>query len=446
MSRLDDHPTVKAFRQREAGREAAPAAPFDAATLRELCLAQGADDVGFVQVDRAELADQRERILRAFPRTKTLISFACRVHRDNVRSPARSVSNLEFKRRIDFVNGVGRAIAVELERRCVRAVTPAAAYPMEMDGFPDEQMWIVSHKPIAVAAGLGRMGRHRLVIHPRFGSFVLLGTVLIDAETSAYGVPLDFDPCLECQYCVAVCPVGAVGKDGHFDFTACLTHCYRDNLGGFIDWSERLAASRERSSYRRLIPDPEAATFWQSLIAGPSFRTSYCMAVCPAGEDVIAPYLGDRKGYLAEYVKPLQASPEKVFVVPGSDAEAHVTKHFPHKKVRRVGNGVRPQTIAAFITAAPIVFQRHKSEGLSATYHFTFTGAEHCTATVVIADKTIRVDRGHQGSADVSITADAQTWLDVLSKERNVLVAIATRKVRVKGPIALFRRFGECFG
>ena len=41
---------------------------------------------------------------------------------------------------------------------------------------------MVSHKPIAVAAGLGKMGLHRNVIHPVFGSFVLLNTVLIEAE------------------------------------------------------------------------------------------------------------------------------------------------------------------------------------------------------------------------------------------------------------------------
>ena len=45
---------------------------------------------------------------------------------------------------------------------------------------------------MAVAAGLGRMGRHRLVLHPRFGAFVLLGTVLVDAAVSAYAT-MDFD-------------------------------------------------------------------------------------------------------------------------------------------------------------------------------------------------------------------------------------------------------------
>ncbi|WP_425295806.1 hypothetical protein [Nocardia abscessus] len=42
----------------------------------------------------------------------------------------------------------------------------------------------MAHKTVAVAAGLGVMGLHRNVIHPKFGSFVLLATVLVDAQVS----------------------------------------------------------------------------------------------------------------------------------------------------------------------------------------------------------------------------------------------------------------------
>ena len=48
----------------------------------------------------------------------------------------------------------------------------------------------------------------------------------------------------------------------------------------------------------------------------------------------------------------------------------------------------------------PHVFQRHASEGLDATYHFTFTGEESADATVVIRDKTDPASskRGHVGT------------------------------------------------
>jgi pimeloyl-ACP methyl ester carboxylesterase len=96
-------------------------------------------------------------------------------------------------------------------------------------------------------------------------------------------------------------------------------------------------------------------------------------------------------------------------------------------------------------TAEQIAFQRHQSEGLSATYHFTFSGSEEAEATVVIKDKSIRIEKGHAGVPDVSVHADAKTWLRVLHKESSMLKEIVLRRIRVKGPLKLFKAFGKCF-
>ena len=84
-------------------------------------------------------------------------------------------------------------------------------FPMEMDR-PAGKIWVVAHKPVAVAAGLGQIGIHRNVIHPKFGNFILLATILVDADISEEGSRLDYNPCLNCKaFCVAACPVGTIG-------------------------------------------------------------------------------------------------------------------------------------------------------------------------------------------------------------------------------------------
>jgi epoxyqueuosine reductase len=83
---VNEHPTVRAHHQRPAPPKTSE--PLDAAWLRQLCLDAGADDVGFVEVDRPALAEERPHIQRAFPHTRSLISFVLRMNRDNVRSPA----------------------------------------------------------------------------------------------------------------------------------------------------------------------------------------------------------------------------------------------------------------------------------------------------------------------------------------------------------------------
>src|ERR1041384_1590614 len=233
-----EHPTIKAYRQRPVLQEISK--PLDAAWLRQLWLDAGADDVGFVEIDHLALAEERPHIQRAFPHTRSLISIVLRMNRDNVRNPARSIANSEFHHTGDEVNDVARRILSALERAGIRALNPPMGFPMEAGRGMTERIGAVAHKPVAVAAGLGRMGIHRNVIHPRFGNFILLGTIIIDAPVDRYSQPLDYNPCLECKLCVAACPTGAISADGHFDFSACYTHNYREFMGGFGDLMEQV--------------------------------------------------------------------------------------------------------------------------------------------------------------------------------------------------------------
>jgi hypothetical protein len=239
--------------------------------------------------------------------------------------------------------------------------------------------------------------------------------------------------------------VGAIASDGHFNFSACYTHNYREFMGGFTDWVEKVAESKDALDYRRRVTDTESASMWQSLSFGANYKAAYCLAVCPAGEDVIGPYLTDKAGHLRETVRPLQDKEETVYVVAGSDAEEHVARRFPHKKAKRVGHGLRPRSIRRFLSGLPLTFQPGKAASLNAVYHFTFTGKEPKEATVTIRDGTLQVQDGHQGEGNLRVTADSETWLGFLAKERSLLWALLRRKIRIQGSPKLLVLFGKCF-
>src|SRR3982074_1921927 len=221
-ARLADHPTVRKVLSRKSEKPGV----IDADWLRQVCRDAGADDVAFASVDNPDLASEREHVDAALPGTQSYISLVVKMNRDNVRSTARSVANQEFHRSGEIMNEAAHRITRALQDAGYRAINPSMSFPMEMDKFPG-RIWVVAHKPVAVASGLGVMGIHRNVIHPKFGNFILLGTVLVDTPVSSYGGPLEYSPRLECKLCVAACPVGAIGKDGEFDFFACSTHNYR---------------------------------------------------------------------------------------------------------------------------------------------------------------------------------------------------------------------------
>lgn len=78
----------------------------------------------------------------------------------------------------------------------------------------------ISHRAVAVAAGLGWIGRSGLLVTPKYGSRVRLVTVLTDAPLAAGG-EMAFS-CGSCVECVKACPAGALGaKPEDYSLDAC---------------------------------------------------------------------------------------------------------------------------------------------------------------------------------------------------------------------------------
>ena len=412
--------------------------------LRSLCKELGADDVGFLNTSHEVFRLDGDDIRAMHPRAKGAIVLALRLHRGSIRSPSHYVADREMHAATDEILNVIRKVSTRLEREGVWCVGDTGHFPMKMDRWPGK-VWDISLKPLAVAAGLGHMGHNRLVLHPEFGGFMFLGAILIDHEISEQTSESQEHPCISCKLCVAACPTGAIAPDGHFDFGACLTHNYREKLGGFSDWVENVVESKTAKEYRSRVNDAETGSWWQSLSSGANTKCDACMAVCPAAADEVDVFRNDRKTYRNDIVKPLQKREEPVYVVKGSDAEAQLPKRFPHKTPRLVGNGLRPNSAQGFLRALPWIFQRKAAKGLNATYHFDFHGDEVCQGTVKIADGKIRVQPGLVGNADLHLRADSKAWLGFVAKKKNIVVQIMLGKVKVKGPLRLLLAFGKCF-
>jgi epoxyqueuosine reductase len=74
----------------------------------------------------------------------------------------------------------------------------------------------------AARSGVGFYGKNTMLITRRFGSWVVLGTLVTDVEVEATP-PLELD-CGSCTLCIEACPTGALDEPGVVDANLCLSY------------------------------------------------------------------------------------------------------------------------------------------------------------------------------------------------------------------------------
>lgn len=122
----------------------------------------------------------------------------------------------------------------------------------------------VFEKAYAVAAGHGFVGKNSLLITPRYGSWVFLGTVLTDLEVETPPEAPQDDGCGKCRICQDACPTAALEQDYVLDSSRCLAHL--------------TVSDREP-------PSPDLAP----CLAGNLYGCDICQDVCPRNIKAVKP-------------------------------------------------------------------------------------------------------------------------------------------------------------
>ncbi len=114
--------------------------------------------------------------------------------------------------------------------RFIDATVPAAHSRGYVDYGP------VMERPWAKRAGIGFLGKHTLLIHPKEGSFHFLGVILTTAvldEQAAEVAPSAVAGCGDCRRCIDACPTGAITAEWQLDARRCLSYLTIEKQGAY---------------------------------------------------------------------------------------------------------------------------------------------------------------------------------------------------------------------
>lgn len=183
---------------------------------------------------------------------------------------------------MEFSRSCNYQLARYLEGHCGgQAMTVPVSYPLEMSEETKGAVGDVSLRHAAVAAGLGALGRHNLVLNQTLGSRVIFSAVLTNLElASDPAVPEN--PCTQCDACVRACPSQALDEAGRTDVMRCIRKSQPYGIGGAIRfWSEYGAASA--AERKALLRDPRYWRLYQAGFIGFQYFCFRCLAACPVG-------------------------------------------------------------------------------------------------------------------------------------------------------------------
>ncbi len=113
-----------------------------------------------------------------------------------------------------------------------------AAFP-QVNGIACVDTAPIMEKVWAQRAGLGRPGKHTILITREYGSWLFLGELLLDVALEpdrpfgpsptlrtgpAQGRPFEDDLCGDCTACLDACPTGALTAPYHIDVRRCISY------------------------------------------------------------------------------------------------------------------------------------------------------------------------------------------------------------------------------
>jgi len=155
---------------------------------------------------------------------------------------------------------------------------------------------------------------------------------------------------------------------------------------------------------------------WQSLGFGPNYKAAFCQAVCPAGDDIIGPYMADKAAWRREIALPLIHKQEDIYVQSGTRAEK-VARRKKNKRIRYIDYRVDVSSPANFMLGLKHRFDPARAQQVSTTVTFAFPDGSSQTASIANGD--LRVHDVATETSDATLEVFGESYIRVLHPDVN---------------------------
>lgn len=226
----------------------------------------------------------QEEIEKINPQTRSILVYAVRMVSSSLSSSEENIRIAQFSTKLLYgeLERITFALMKELDDRGYSSAPMPTYLPVPMTLESKGLMAELSLREIAYQAGLGTIGKNRLLITREFGPRVRLGAILTDAPLIA-GKPIQEDFCTDCQLCLESCPTGSLNKEGEEAIMLCTRHHMKYGLPGLIRFAIKLIKAPSEEEKIKLILSPEFWEYWQNLNTGIFYYCYNCLTACPIG-------------------------------------------------------------------------------------------------------------------------------------------------------------------
>lgn len=240
----------------------------------------GVDDVGFAAV--ASYNSPKSYPIEHFlPSAKTIISLVFQ-ELDTCESPSTTIA---MNGRLDM-NYFQRACSYQINRflkKEFRAKVVNIPYSSPMEQHKDRGgIADFSQRHAALAAGMGSIGRHNLLIHPRFGTRIGLTALITDLEIEP-NEQIQTDLCIHCDLCVRNCPGNALAELGQTKVGQCIVNSQPYGRRAGIGFWQTFATCPPEEQQQMLLSE-QYLRIKQAEALGMQYYCFKCMNSCPIGQ------------------------------------------------------------------------------------------------------------------------------------------------------------------